>query len=202
MTPLEHRDSWSDLTVLQETLDDVYGLAGVKPDPETVVDIGANIGAFTVSACARWPKCKVIALEPDPENFALASRNTEPYTERVSLSMSAVWSDAGGISLEGEHGLAHVVSAGPTPSITLDELLADLAEVDVLKCDTEGSEFQIFPAASEATMRKIKYLALELHDYYGDEARDDLLDTLARTHALRSQDYRRHAGGVYTGWRR
>jgi FkbM family methyltransferase len=35
----------------------------------TVIDIGANIGLFTLRSKQLWPDARVVALEPHPENF-------------------------------------------------------------------------------------------------------------------------------------
>ena len=42
---------------------------------QTVVDIGANIGAFTLAARRTFPHARVIAIEPDPDNVSLLQRN-------------------------------------------------------------------------------------------------------------------------------
>ena len=51
-----------------------YARRGFQPrDGETWVDVGANIGAFSVWAAALG--CKVVAFEPDPESADLARHN-------------------------------------------------------------------------------------------------------------------------------
>jgi FkbM family methyltransferase len=49
----------------------------IKPG-QTVLDIGANIGYYTlIAAKLAGPAGKVYAFEPDPDNFALLKKNTE-----------------------------------------------------------------------------------------------------------------------------
>jgi len=43
--------------------------------PKIVVDIGANIGLFSMLAIHRWQDCHVYAYEPAPDNFSLLSQN-------------------------------------------------------------------------------------------------------------------------------
>ena len=43
--------------------------------PETVLDIGANVGAFTAWARAMWPEARIDAYEPVPENCELFYQN-------------------------------------------------------------------------------------------------------------------------------
>lgn len=38
-------------------------------DGETVLDIGANVGSYSLLISAMYPLCRVVALEPHPANF-------------------------------------------------------------------------------------------------------------------------------------
>jgi len=49
---------------------DTYGIGHVSSPPQTVVDIGAHIGAFSVRAHRAWPNARIIACEPDSDNFS------------------------------------------------------------------------------------------------------------------------------------
>src|ERR671930_397916 len=53
------------------------------PAPRMVVDIGANIGFFTMLAKRLWPSSSVNGYEPEPGNFGLLSHNV-----RTSLIIS------------------------------------------------------------------------------------------------------------------
>ncbi|KAM3497755.1 hypothetical protein MY10362_008901 [Beauveria mimosiformis] len=44
-------------------------------DPRFVIDVGANIGLFSVYIKNRHPECKVLAFEPAPDTFAVLSQN-------------------------------------------------------------------------------------------------------------------------------
>src|SRR6478752_8975650 len=48
-------------------IEEVYAQSGIRIGPEaTVVDIGANIGIFSLWAAAHCEKGRVIAVEPSP----------------------------------------------------------------------------------------------------------------------------------------
>src|SRR5207247_7739 len=127
---------------------------------------------------------------PEPENYALLVANVTQFAKVIPQRL-AIYSDANGVSLNANHGLTEVTGVGTdADSITLDTALEAFDEVDVLKCDTEGSEFEIFGAASWHTMQKIKYITLEFHDYYGVSRRNELLDKFAQTHDMSSDDFR------------
>jgi hypothetical protein len=44
-------------------------------EPKTIVDAGANIGLTSVYFANRWPKARIIAIEPEPSNYALLLKN-------------------------------------------------------------------------------------------------------------------------------
>jgi methylase of polypeptide subunit release factors len=44
-----------------------------------VLDIGANVGAFSIWAAHRWPGSTIQAYEPNPSTFALLQTNTRRY---------------------------------------------------------------------------------------------------------------------------
>ena len=56
--------------------------------PRTVLDIGAHCGTFTLWALSHWPKCKVHAYEPSPDNAAMFRRNVK--NKRATLHEMAV----------------------------------------------------------------------------------------------------------------
>ena len=65
-----------DLLLLKEVVcDDVYGLRSLDPGPRTIVDVGASIGDFAVTAARRHPEGRVLAFEPDPAAFARLAGN-------------------------------------------------------------------------------------------------------------------------------
>ncbi|KAM3446732.1 hypothetical protein MY3296_009401 [Beauveria thailandica] len=54
--------------------DNCYDVAQLS-DPRFIVDVGANIGLFSVYMKKRFPACQVVAFEPAPDTFAVLTRN-------------------------------------------------------------------------------------------------------------------------------
>lgn len=131
----------------------------------TVVDIGANVGYYTLLAARLvGPRGKVFAFEPNPQNFALLSRNVETNGYRnVALIPRAVSdtsgtaalcidrASSGGHSLSTFRGGADTVQVG---TVSLDDYFAGKRTVvDVLKMDAEGAEMAIFAGMQHVLAR-------------------------------------------------
>jgi len=121
----------------------------------TVVDVGANVGCYTlVLSSLVGEKGWVMAFEPEPENAAMLRRNVEENGIRnVHIEERAVSDQSGTATLAlspracGEHRLAAHENDSPTipvPVTTLDEALEPFAgRVDVVKMDVQGAEFAV-----------------------------------------------------------
>jgi hypothetical protein len=48
-----------------------------KGQTPIIIDAGANIGAASIRFSSRYPKAKVLSVEPDPENAACCRANTQ-----------------------------------------------------------------------------------------------------------------------------
>jgi len=59
-------------------------------NPMLIVDAGANIGIATVYYATRYPNTKIIAIEPEPDNFDMLTRNCAGLPN-VALKRAALW---------------------------------------------------------------------------------------------------------------
>jgi hypothetical protein len=56
-------------------VDDVYGLARMTSKPRTILDIGANVGFFSLAARGYFPEAVIHAYEPNPRVLAHLAGN-------------------------------------------------------------------------------------------------------------------------------
>jgi FkbM family methyltransferase len=134
-------------------------------NPRIIIDAGANVGYSSAYLLTRFPQARVIALEPDPANFAAAKKNLAHWADRVTLLEAALWSKRGTVSLRpGTEGWGRQVATGEGVSaVDIPFLLEkfDLESIDLLKVDIEGAEKEVFSASDWVSC--VRNIVVELH---------------------------------------
>ena len=70
----------SDSTIFQQIFtEQEYGPLAALPGPSLILDCGANVGYSAIWFLNRFPSARVIAVEPDLENFRMCQANLAPY---------------------------------------------------------------------------------------------------------------------------
>jgi FkbM family methyltransferase len=129
----------------------------------TVVDIGANVGYFTVLAATRVGTTgRVIAFEANPtmcgllkDNLALnwltdhavEVRNEAVYSENGSVKFHASTRFVGDSSIRERppsDNRVDEITMIDVPAVRLDDALASVPTVDLVKIDIEGGEYHAF----------------------------------------------------------
>jgi FkbM family methyltransferase len=167
--------SGSDLTHLwvadEVLIERVYQLDLVPFTPDLVMDLGANIGLFTLLAAKRWPAASFICVEPHPTTFSFLCDNLALNGVNVMKLQCALDSEVGVKFLENEGAVFQTLSSRATNTrvmtLRLDSLLPKDPDVKLLiKMDIEGSEVAVLdnlPGLPEQS-----FIFLELHR--GDES--------------------------------
>lgn len=135
---------------------------------DTIIDLGANVGIFTVLAALQGGK--VFAVEAQ-ENFIpiiIENLKTNSCLDKVTIIHGIIGSRTGILSnIMDRKNCSHW---GKEPkSTTIEEIIKtyQIATIDFLKVDIEGSEFDLFN--NEANWLSIvKRISMEVHQDYGD----------------------------------
>ena len=141
----------------------------VSTEPGLVVDVGANIGYFSLLAASLGHT--VVAFEPMNRNVAKfwSSIERNGFTDRISLFQNAVASERGHrVSLESTHytnqGNGKINWRGNAQEAVDTVALDDLVHSDVLllKIDVEGFESGVLDGARQLLCAHIvKYITIE-----------------------------------------
>ena len=124
---------------------------------DIVVDLGANIGYYTlIAAKLVGDKGKVFAFEPEPRNFEILKKNVEINGyHNVILEQKAVSDIHEKINLYLSKGIGtHSIKSNKnttmqtiqTESVRLDDYFSDLNltdKINFIKIDVEGAEFRV-----------------------------------------------------------
>jgi len=139
-----------------------------------IVDAGAYVGLFSLVA-STFAK-EVVSIEPHPINFKLLQLNLEINNVRNIIPINkALWSKSETLTLyEGEHTGANTIlkKSGNrkfnVSSITLKDILEGFGEIDLLKMNIEGAEFEVLNKLDSNILENIKSIVTECHLKVGD----------------------------------
>ena len=146
-----------------------------------VWDLGANIGLTMADMALRWPEARVVGVELDGDNAALARRNFEPWDERAELIEAAVWTEDGEGWYHRWPGATsafylHEPAPGEEPqgpvvaTLSLNALLERTGgPVAFVKMDVEGAERELLSRKTEWAA-EVGCIKVEVHGDYTAEA--------------------------------
>ena len=173
---------------------------------DVVIDVGANIGCFTILASrAVGSTGRVIAIEPDAANFRQLTHNIalNRLTNVTALNIALGATDGLATLYLAEVGLFSSmfpsVNGQPVtgmqttvPMMTLRSLMTEqgVAHCKYLKLDCEGAEHLIVEAMSPDLARRIPQITVEIHKVSSFDAR-------MFSHKLEALGYRRQHGSKH-----
>jgi len=162
-------------------------LRAIQPG-DTVLDVGANVGIFSVlAALLAGPEGRVVGFEPAPDNRARLAANLalndittvtvvdRPASDRVTDAMFHLNSDNDGGHSLWDPGILpanHQSAQNPRPMVTRTTTIdtemerLGLAPPRLIKIDTEGAEQRVL-AGAVGLLREfeVPYIIAELHEF-------------------------------------
>lgn len=174
--PAYYREGTSDSLVLRQVLGRrEYACVGDLDNVETVFDLGGNVGATSLYLLHRYPRARVIFVEPDAGNLRVARRTLAPWAGQVTFVQAGVWDDSVGLRVErgsyrdGREWSIQVrpVRPGEAPDllgVTVNDLVAlcGVTRIDVLKMDIEAAEATVL-RGDVSWLKITRAMAVELH---------------------------------------
>lgn len=171
-------------------IDSEYHIPRHSKHKLTIIDIGANIGAFTVFAALNNRNSHLYSFEPSKTTFQLLQKNIKVngLDKNVTAVQKAVWNKNSIIKLynPGPSGLRsafqtrHETSYEKVKTITLAEIFSHykIKHCHLLKLDCEGAEYEILSSTPKQIFAKIDQLDLEFHELTPDQKHQDLINLL------------------------
>jgi FkbM family methyltransferase len=175
---------------------------------DNVVDIGANMGIFTLWAARQASHGKVLAIEPTSAIDVLRiniERNGLTNVIPVQAAAGREGDSFEIVTYPGFNIVNHHAGWRPkrwtkffiwllyrkyqspqiierTSAKSLRRMLDEngIEHVNYLKCDCEGGEYEIFRDLDDATFSRIDKIAMEFHEYMPGQHRSELISILER----------------------
>ncbi len=136
-----------------------------------IIDAGANIGAASIWFASRYPKAKILAIEPDPANAACCRTNTRTF-DNIAVIEAGIGSSSGGLTLVNPSGASWSVQTercaegGDVSIRTVPDLVASVpnGRLLIVKIDIEGFESDLF-SANTSWIDDAVVIVIEPHDW-------------------------------------
>ena len=134
-----------------------------------MVDVGANIGDFTLQVARLCPRGRVFAIEPVDEHVQMIETNLMLNgIHNVTIIHRALGAAEGHVAIQvlgnrsnvgGRGGKTEKVRSSTLPQFVREQRIE---LIDLLKLDCEGAEWDILPA-SESALPRIRQICMEFH---------------------------------------
>jgi FkbM family methyltransferase len=148
-------------------LNDCYRLAALKKQlgtVNTIIDIGANQGLFTIAARQHFNKAAIVCYEPNRQlenilNYNAAAVQASVFYEAATKEDCTVTLN---FTASDMHTTAHPAAEGTVPGTAFKKILARAGgKIDILKMDCEGGEWAILEDG--ASWANIRSVTMEYH---------------------------------------
>lgn len=154
---------------IEVILDDCYKLESwqkcLRADA-TILDIGGNVGLFSLAARQAFPEAGIYSYEPNSSLERYLKHQAK--TANFNYFMQALGSNNGKVRLKlsetGASGntISVIDETGEIPCLALSEAIRNIGkQVDLAKIDCEGAEWDLFKAVD--VWDKIQNIAMEYH---------------------------------------
>ena len=185
---------------------------GALASYKTIVDIGANMGCFTIYAAQMCPEARICSYEPEENNFRVLSQNitVNSLQSRVTAHRYAIAGSSGQRSITIDASPLHTLLTTPeggglrqtVSCTTIREILAEqrFEVIDFMKMNCEGAEYEILENCSPADFARITNLRIEYHNFDKERRNGNSLVRLLRENGYsieRFTTYREH-DGIFT----
>jgi FkbM family methyltransferase len=162
---------------------------------DTVVDIGAHVGFFSILAAMKAKGGHVYAFEPAPENFSMLKENVSLNgIKNITVINHAVSHESGtrNFVLYPESSGAHSFTSAElnqknviqVSAISFESFIheAGIEAVHFLKMDCEGAEYEILFNCSSKTLHMIRAIGMEYHNVDDEHTVQQLEIFLKKNH--------------------
>lgn len=147
-------------------IDSILDILDSLEDKIVAIDVGANVGIWTILLASHSNVEKVFAFEPSPANLAFLEENIKinQVSHKVTVIDAAVSNSEGTAKFddEGNGATMRLSMQGQlvVPTITLDQFTQD-QKIGLIKIDVEGFEVPVLEGGWQTIIRDRPVLCIE-----------------------------------------
>ena len=166
---------------------EIYRFIADKSDP-LIIDCGANIGMSVLYFKAIYPAARIMAFEPDSDNFDMLQRNINANNlTKIDAVKAAVWKENTTLEFSSSGSQGSRIQTDISGKQQLTKVaavrLADVLskdKIDFLKIDIEGAEDVVIHDCAPH-LHNVKNLFLEYHGTASETGKlSSILDLLGK----------------------
>ena len=158
-------------------------------DYPILFDLGACFGAFSNHFLEKFPNAKIVMVEANPTNFNkidLKDKRCTLMNKALSLRAGKIdfyedqnSSQNGSVLFNYFNGVKHEIQ-----TTNLEELFKSYTEIDLVKMDIEGAEWDLLMNTPAETLLKMNQLSVEFHDFIEKDKEAITLECVKRMKKL------------------
>ena len=165
-------------------LDDEYKLSLIKnKNIINIVDVGANLGMFSIAARISFKNANIHAYEPNPNNIPILGKHGKEFNFIIYEEGVGFEAGRGELTFSTSHDTSARILNKDEGLIILSDLDTVIhrfknPKIDLLKLDCEGAEFEIL--RNSKALKHVRFLTMEYHlpNNGAEEVLKDLNSTL------------------------
>jgi FkbM family methyltransferase len=138
----------------------------------TVVDVGSNVGYFTISIAKYLDKTsKILSIEPSEQNITRMKKVLQRRTivQKIEI-VNAGASDSNGVGylkIDPKNPSNHQISSAKKGCIeikllTLDSICSGIGDISLVKIDVQGHELKVLKGADKLIAEQLPILLIEI----------------------------------------
>jgi len=142
----------------------------------TILDVGANYGWYSMNLAKKYPKCKIYTFEPIPSTYNSLNENIKLNNfENIHTFNIGLSDEEGSFKFYYDNTLsvnASLTNVSDSNNIketvcsvlTIDKFVEQqkINKIDFIKCDVEGAEFLVFKGGIEIIKRDLPIIFSEM----------------------------------------
>jgi len=169
----------ADAFIHSEVFEHRYYELGLQDAPESILDLGANIGLTSIYFARCFPAARIAAVEPMPGNLRLLRKNLALNDVVATVVAGAIDEKDGQVLMDvGQLDYGHhVLEPARAPqqrgvevaAYSIPTLLQTLAwdRIGLLKVDIEGHE-KVLLANCASWIHRVDTMCIECHEGFGE----------------------------------